>query len=63
MRSGRNTDGRPQRYGTQFTQVAGDLAPSPIEDPDDLDERRAAVGLPPFAEYEARMRDSYRPRG
>jgi hypothetical protein len=28
----------------------------PIEDPDLLDERRAATGLEPFAEYEAFIR-------
>jgi hypothetical protein len=49
-------DGRPQLYGTQFTGIGNDLAPSPIEDPDHLDERRAAVGLQPFAEYEATLR-------
>jgi hypothetical protein len=59
----RVADGRPQLYGTQFTGRGRDLAPDPIEDPDHLDERRAAVGLPSFAEYEARIRASYsRPR-
>ena len=56
----RVADGRPQLYGTQFTRTGNDLAPSPIEDPDRLDERRAAVGLPPFAEYEATVRARYR---
>jgi len=37
--------------------VAELLAPHPIEDPERLDERRAEVGLEPFAAYEARMRD------
>jgi uncharacterized protein DUF6624 len=49
--------GRPQLYGTQFTQESGELAPHPIQDPERLDERRAEVGLEPFAAYEARMRD------
>ena len=48
--------GQPQRYGTQFTRDDQGLRPQPIEDPEHLDERRAAVGLGPFAEYEARMR-------
>jgi hypothetical protein len=54
-------EGRPQLYGTQFRRVGigSDAEPSPIEDPDRLDERRAAVGLPPFAEYEARMRKGH----
>lgn len=52
----RVADGRPQLYGTQFTGMGQDLAPSPVEDPDHLDERRAAAGLQPFAQYEARLR-------
>lgn len=43
---------RPQVYGTQF----GPTGPRQIEDPDELDERRAAVGLEPFADYAARFR-------
>ena len=38
-------------------QLSGFVAPHPIEDPERLDERRAEVGLEPFAAYEARMRD------
>jgi hypothetical protein len=49
-------DGRPQLYGTQFTVTDGEFGPSPIEDPDRLDERRAEVGLEPFAVYEAQIR-------
>jgi hypothetical protein len=50
--------GRQQLYGTQMTgEAGGPLAPWPIEDPDRLDQRRAAVGLEPFAEYaDARTR-------
>lgn len=48
--------GRSQLYGTQFTVTDGTLAPCPIEDPGQLDERRAQAGLEPFADYEARMR-------
>jgi hypothetical protein len=55
----RVADGRPQLYGTQFQGMGEDLAPHPIEDPDGLDERRQAVGLPPLAEYEARLRVTY----
>ncbi len=36
-------DGQPQRYGTQFIQDAQGLRPQPIEDPENLDQRRAAV--------------------
>lgn len=49
--------GQQQLYGTQFTFLGDELAPHPIEDPERLDERRAAVGLQPFAEYEALIRD------
>lgn len=48
--------GQPQLYGTQFTQDERGLRPEPIEDPEHLDERRAAAGLRPFAEYEALTR-------
>ena len=52
-------EGRPQRYGTQFDWDAeGNLSPCAMEDPQRLDERRRAVGLPPLAEQmeEARTR-------
>ena len=48
-------NGQPQLYGTQFIYDKDELKPHPIEDPEHLDPRRAAVGLGPFAEYEARM--------
>lgn len=48
--------GQPQLYGTQFTVTGGTFGPYPIEDPARLDERRAAAGLQPFADYEARMK-------
>ena len=48
---------QPQLYGTQFIVSDGVLGPSPIEDRERLDERRAEAGLGPFADYEARMRD------
>jgi hypothetical protein len=48
----RVADGRPQLYGTQFLEGEdGKPEPCPIEDPDKLDERRAAIGLGPFEEY------------
>jgi hypothetical protein len=49
-------DGQPQLYGTQFTVTNGAFGPYPIEDPQRLEQRRAAAGLEPFAVYEARMR-------
>src|ERR1700745_4289010 len=52
----RVADGRAQVYGTQFTVTDEDSEPSPIEDPQRLDERRAAAGLEPFGVYEAQIR-------
>ena len=52
-------EGRPQRYATQFDWDAdGNLSPGDVEDPQGLDERRRAVGLPLLAEQmeEARLR-------
>lgn len=51
--------GRPQVYGTQF----GRNVPQPIEDPDQLDARRAAAGLEPFADYAARFETARRTSG
>jgi hypothetical protein len=48
---------RPQRYGTQFDwDERGMLSPWPIEDPDGVDARRTAVGLPPLADRIAQAR-------
>ena len=43
---------RMQVYGTQFTAGRSGPEPQPIEDPEGVDERRAAVGLEPLAEYQ-----------
>ncbi|MEO8367457.1 MAG: DUF6624 domain-containing protein [Pseudoxanthomonas sp.] len=44
--------GKPQRYGSQFTEEAGHQVPQPIEAPlDELDQRRASMGMMPFADY------------
>ncbi|MFF4306909.1 DUF6624 domain-containing protein [Streptomyces sp. NPDC001601] len=52
------TAGEPQVYGTQYTDDGdgSNLRLQPVADPDRLDERRAAVGLEPAAEYDRRMR-------
>ncbi|WP_428273566.1 DUF6624 domain-containing protein [Candidatus Palauibacter sp.] len=50
-------EGRPQRYGTQFDWDAeGNLSPGDVEDPERLDERRHAIGLPPLAEQMEEVR-------
>lgn len=48
--------GQPQLYGTQFTHGRRGLRPWAIEDPENLDRRRASMGLVPFADYEAHIR-------
>jgi hypothetical protein len=52
-------EGKPQRYGTQFTAGATSWEPGPLEDPDRVDERRASVGLPPLEEYANQLREHY----
>lgn len=48
---------RPQVYGTIFDWDAdGQMSPWEIERPEGVEERRAAVGLPPLAEHVPRMR-------
>ncbi len=50
-------EGRPQVFGTQFDWDAnGQLSPAPIKDPQSVDERRAALGLPPMADTIAEVR-------
>ena len=53
--------GEPQLYGTQywFSGERG-LELYQVKDPERLDERRAAAGLEPHAEYDAHMRAAYR---
>ena len=49
--------GKRQLYGTEFYWDAnGQLSPRPIKEPDDVDSRRASVGLGPLAEALARQR-------
>lgn len=51
-------EGREQTFGTQFdwNDATGLLSPAPIRDPHNVDERRAALGLPPIAETTAEIR-------
>ena len=41
--------------------VGGVYQPDPIEDPDRVDERRAAVGLDTLVQYGERLRADYGP--
>jgi hypothetical protein len=56
-------EGKPQRYGTQFHMVDGQLVPRPLEDEAQVDARREAVGLGTMAEYAAQMRQLAAPSG
>jgi hypothetical protein len=47
--------GEPQVYGTQYLIVDGRLNLWTVRDPDRLDQRRAALGLPTEAENRARL--------
>jgi hypothetical protein len=52
--------GRPTLYGTQFFQnPEGSFGPREIEDKENLNKRRAEMGLEPFEEYEQKMRERY----
>ena len=55
----RTYSGLPQIYGTQFDwDERGEMQPRPIEDATHVDERRAAIGLPPLAAKLREIRDS-----
>jgi hypothetical protein len=44
-------EGKKQLYGTQLRGEKGVFKPLPIEDEKKVDKRRAAVGMPPLAQY------------
>ena len=46
-------EGKNQIYGTQFAVRDGEWVPGSIEDEENVDARRAKVGLPPLDEYKA----------
>lgn len=55
-------EGKPQVYGSQFrTDARGVMVPQPTEDPTHVDQRRAAVGLAPLAEYAKMIQQMYHP--
>ena len=45
----------PQRYGTQFHRPQGGLAPRPMEAPEQVDARRAQMGLGTLAEQTSQL--------
>jgi len=54
-------DGRPQRFGSQGADCKQGkyMTPSNVEDPTNLDRRRAALGMEPEAAYLAELDDMY----
>jgi hypothetical protein len=57
-------EGRPQVYGSLFDwDDDGEMVPWTIDDPDAVDKRRAAVGLPPLAVQVASVRAAMREEG
>jgi hypothetical protein len=48
-------EGKPQRYGSQLQMKDGRTLDYPIEDMATVDERRAAMGLEPYAQYRKRF--------
>jgi hypothetical protein len=60
----RTFSGLPQIYGTQFDwDERGEMQPRPIQDAGRVDERRAAIGLPPLAEKLREIRDALHRQG
>lgn len=54
------SEGKLQRFGTQFRLAGGHLELLPVEDPPNLDRRRAQYLLPLMAEYRKELAEIYR---
>lgn len=54
-------EGQPQEYGTQMTAEAEGWMPRRLRDPENVDERRAAMTLGPLRDQIARIADTYGP--
>ena len=52
-------EGKLQRYGSQFKFVNNSMAMYAVEDPSDLDQRRAKILLPPMDIYKQMMAQIY----
>lgn len=57
----RVSEGRPQRYGTQFDLTPDGPVLCPVEKPESLDERRSAAGLSAIAERMQSLQELPRP--
>jgi len=54
-------EGKKQLYGTQMDSAEGRWVPRPLEDPENVDQRRADHGLQPLAVYIKQMEKVYGP--
>jgi hypothetical protein len=52
-------EGKLQRYGSQFSSINGGIAMYAVEDPANLDQRRARALLPPMDVYKNQMEQIY----
>ncbi len=52
-------EGKKQRYGTMVSVQGKKIAPTAVEDPKNLDKRRAEMGLPPMEDYLERIKERY----
>lgn len=55
-----SAQGKPQRYGTNFSFRDGELKPEPMEDEANVDRRRQAAGLGTLENYACVVRANYR---
>jgi hypothetical protein len=53
------SEGKLQRYGSQFKAVNGGMAMYGVEDPDQLDQRRAKALLAPMSVYKETLENMY----
>ena len=57
------SDGKKQLYGSQVTIKNNTVNLQPVEDEEHLDDRRKAIGMPPFEEYKNAILKMYAPEG
>lgn len=56
----RVNEGKPQIYGTQFYGEGANYGPRPIEDPENVNERRKKLGMESLEEYREHLKEKYR---